>query len=61
MYFRFYPNGKVKAPCKDCEDREPGCHSKCEKYIEYSKDREALREARRTAIDLYEVRRKKRD
>lgn len=18
--------------CKDCDDREPGCHSKCEKY-----------------------------
>lgn len=25
------------APCKDCEDRELGCHSKCEKYIEYKK------------------------
>lgn len=21
-----------KSPCKDCPDREPGCHAKCEKY-----------------------------
>ena len=27
------------APCKDCQDREPGCHGKCEKYKEF---REAL-------------------
>ena len=20
-------------PCKDCPDRSPGCHSRCEKYI----------------------------
>jgi hypothetical protein len=24
-----------KAPCKGCEDREIGCHDRCEKYQEY--------------------------
>lgn len=26
------------APCKDCKDRHVGCHSKCEKYLEYKKE-----------------------
>ena len=26
---------KPKPPCKDCEDRTVGCHSKCTAYIEY--------------------------
>jgi hypothetical protein len=28
---------KPKAPCLKCEDRNPGCHSRCEKYIDYKK------------------------
>ena len=24
---------KADGPCKDCPDRNPGCRSKCEKYI----------------------------
>lgn len=26
-----------KPPCKDCADRYLGCHSKCEKYIDWNK------------------------
>jgi hypothetical protein len=26
------------APCKDCPDRFVGCHSTCEKYIQYKKE-----------------------
>lgn len=26
---------EYSAPCKDCADRSPGCHSKCGKYIAY--------------------------
>ena len=26
---------KPKAPCLKCEERNPGCHSGCEKYIKY--------------------------
>lgn len=30
-----YAFGKTKAPCKDCPDRKVGCHSVCEKYLEW--------------------------
>lgn len=30
-------------PCKDCPDRKVGCHSVCEKYIEWQKDNERTR------------------
>lgn len=23
-------------PCKDCQERQLGCHSTCEKYLEYN-------------------------
>lgn len=29
---------RPSAPCKDCPVREPGCHSCCEKYIEFRED-----------------------
>lgn len=33
-------------PCKDCLDRQIGCHSSCEKYLEWNrqhkKDKEEL-------------------
>ena len=25
------------SPCKDCEERHVGCHSECEKYIEFKR------------------------
>ena len=28
----------MKVPCKDCENREVGCHSKCEEYIEWKEE-----------------------
>lgn len=30
----------MQAPCKDCPDRVVGCHSTCEKYIEFRKYRD---------------------
>ena len=30
----------VSSPCKDCMDREVGCHSTCEKYIKYQKEKD---------------------
>lgn len=30
----------VKPPCKDCKDRKVGCHSVCEKYINFQKEHE---------------------
>ena len=32
----------IKAPCKDCPDRKQGCHSACEKYIAFRKERDEL-------------------
>lgn len=32
-----------KAPCKDCPDRQVGCHSTCEKYIEFKKEADEQR------------------
>lgn len=26
---------RISGPCMGCEEREVGCHSKCEKYAEY--------------------------
>lgn len=28
------------APCKDCHDRKVGCHSVCEKYKQFSEERQ---------------------
>lgn len=38
----------IKPPCKNCEDREVGCHAKCKAYIEWAKWHEAAREKNRT-------------
>lgn len=27
------------APCKDCQEKELGCHDRCEKYQEFRKTR----------------------
>ena len=46
--------------CKDCTDRHPGCHGKCEKYIQQRADYDAQKaEARKKydiACGLYEQR-----
>jgi hypothetical protein len=54
-----------KAPCKDCGDRNVGCHSVCEKYKEFAKENERVRNERykhrQSMLNDYEylVRRKK--
>ena len=45
-------NQMSKAPCKDCPNK--GCgyyHSQCEQYIEFQKECEEARKARRTMSD----------
>ena len=29
---------RPESPCFECPAREPGCHSRCEKYIEFRED-----------------------
>ena len=36
----------MKAPCKDCKNRSPTCHSECEAYIAFAKEREVIRAER---------------
>lgn len=33
----------MHAPCKDCPEREIGCHARCEKYQEYVKAKAAAK------------------
>ena len=33
---------KAEFPCKECTDRYPGCHNKCEKYRDSLKKYRAL-------------------
>lgn len=36
----------MNVPCKDCPNRQIGCHSKCEKYQEYARFCEEQRQNR---------------
>jgi len=31
---------KPQSPCKDCKEREVGCHAACKRYASYSKELE---------------------
>jgi len=42
----------MRAPCWGCQDREPGCHGRCEKYREYA---EKNREARKRRLENAEA------
>lgn len=47
----------MNSPCKDCPDRQMGCHSNCEKYLSYDKYRQEIRakrlQAKKLEDDLY--------
>ena len=36
----------MQAPCKNCTDRKLGCHATCEKYQEFNKQQEQIRQNR---------------
>ena len=45
----------MTCPCKDCEFRQPGCHSKCEVYKDWKKPlaaQAAERESRKITDDF---------
>lgn len=33
---------KNKCQCKNCQNRYPGCHSKCESYLAFKKERDEM-------------------
>lgn len=42
----------LRPNCKDCTKRYPGCHDKCESFIEYRKEYDRIRDLRQKDIDL---------
>ena len=40
----------MKTPCIDCDDREPGCHGKCDRYKEWRVEFDAEKAARNAAL-----------
>jgi len=40
---------KSVCPCRGCEDRQVGCHSKCEGYKEWASKHEKLKEKERSS------------
>ena len=45
----------MKGPCKNCPDRYPGCHGKCDKYIEYDKYNKEVQKKRMEHKQLNDV------
>lgn len=43
---------KPKSPCYGCEERDAGCHSKCEKYADWKKEIDVQRESERTLRNM---------
>jgi hypothetical protein len=43
----------MKAPCQYCKIRHSNCHSKCEKYIDFTKELAVKREEQRKAINTF--------
>lgn len=41
---------KITAPCKDCPDREIGCHGKCKKYTLFTEENEREKQRRQTYL-----------
>lgn len=44
----------VSAPCKDCKDREVGCHSKCNRYLKFKEELKVIKEKEREDFMIYE-------
>lgn len=43
----------VQYPCKNCtDDRYPGCHDHCEKYLRVKQRNDAVKEAKRRDHDI---------
>lgn len=43
----------MKTPCRGCQFREVGCHSKCESYLEYRKKLDEQNKESYKEIDAY--------
>lgn len=39
-------------PCKNCQKREVGCHSKCERYLQMRKEQDTINAYIRNDIEM---------
>jgi hypothetical protein len=54
--------GENKVSCKNCTNRELGCHSICESYLEFRKTKDLEYESRKLRLDsIYVCKVKKHD
>ena len=44
----------MKGPCRDCKDRVIGCHSTCDKYLDYTEYLAKVRRGRNREKQFYE-------
>jgi len=49
----------MKNPCKDCPNRYPGCHSKCERYKAWKQEWDKLKEKERIYNEQQRIFRRK--
>ena len=42
-------------PCKDCEVREIGCHSRCSGYIKWKKEMEEMNKKIKMEKEMYGI------
>lgn len=45
----------TSSPCKDCPDRQLGCHSLCEKYLAYARERDKINRNRQVNLGVTET------
>jgi hypothetical protein len=42
---------RIYAPCKECKERCPGCHTECEPYKEFRQSRDAIAKKKQAEND----------
>ena len=52
----------IRGPCKDCQERTPECHAKCERYAAYREKKavEAKKRMESAIMDGYDLDRHRR-
>lgn len=50
---------RPSSPCKGCENREAGCHAKCESYLSYRKSMDEFNDKVYQAKREEDIKRKK--
>lgn len=46
------------APCKDCTERKTACHGECQRFKEWSAEKDRVQKERKKYIDYISMRKK---